>query len=86
MTHEQLKERKSNLEMRRMALVDQITDADVASANVSEAGGSQSYSNRSVDDLKKKVAFIDKEIARIDARLGLRASPNAIGILEPRYS
>lgn len=74
MSKEYLKQRKAKLERDREALVDAIAAIDTQSASISAGGGSKSYTNRSVDDLKRKIAFIDKEIARIDARLGLLRS------------
>lgn len=85
MTREQAKLRRDELQAKRDAIVDQIADADAQSATVSAGGGSKSYTNRSVDDLKKKVAVLDREIAKLDARLGLRADPNAIRTIGVRY-
>jgi uncharacterized small protein (DUF1192 family) len=77
-TTQELKDRKAKLERNRDALVDAIAEVDTQSASISAGGGSKSFTNRSVDDLKRKIAFIDKEIARIDARLGLRCAPGRI--------
>lgn len=85
MTREQAKLRRDELQAKRDAIIDQIADADAQSATVSAGGGSKSYTNRSVDDLKKKVAVLDREIAKLDARLGLRADPNAIRTIGVRF-
>lgn len=78
MTREEAIARRAELERRRDALVDQIAAADAASASLSAGGGSKSYSSRSVAELKAKVAFVEREIARLDYRLGVRAaSPDA---------
>lgn len=85
MTREQAKTRRDELQAKRDVLVDQIAEADTQSATVSAGGGSKSYTNRSVDDLKKKVAFLDREIAKLDARLGLRADPSAVRTIGVRF-
>lgn len=77
MTRTEAQERKRELERRREALVDQIAAVDAQSASMSSGGGSKSYTNRSVVDLKAKIAFLDKEIARLAYRLGQRVSPDA---------
>lgn len=77
MTRDDAIARKAQLEKRRDALVDQLTAVDAASASVSAGGGSKSYTNRSVSDIKAKIAFISREIARIDSLLGNGASPSA---------
>ncbi|MBR2983544.1 MAG: hypothetical protein IKC80_10010 [Kiritimatiellae bacterium] len=85
MTRKDAEVRVKKLQAQRDALVDQIADADVTSATISAGGGSKSYTNRSVDDLKKKVAFLDHEIAKLEARLGYRSHPGAIRHIFPRY-
>ena len=69
--------RKQTLEERRTALVDQLAAVDAQSASVSSGGGSKSYTNRSVADIKAKIAFLDRDIARLEHRLGQRPSPGA---------
>ena len=69
--------RKQTLEERRTALVDQLAAVDAQSASVSSGGGSKSYTNRSVADFKAKIAFLDREIARLEHRLSQRPSPGA---------
>lgn len=86
MTTQELKDRKAKLERNRDALVDAIAEVDTHSASISAGGGSKSFTNRSVDDLKRKIAFIDKEIARIDARLGLRRAPGRILVNQTEFS
>lgn len=85
MTREQAKTRRDALQVKRDALVDQIAEADAQSATVSAGGGSKSYTNRSVADLEKKIKFLDREIAKLDARLGLRANPSAVRTIGVRY-
>lgn len=85
MTREEAKNRLDELRAKRDALVDQIADADVNSATISVGGGSKSYTNRSVADLKSKVAFLDREIAKLEARLGMRPSPSAIRTINVRF-
>lgn len=76
MTREEAIIRKQELERKRNALVDQLCDVDAQSASMSAGGGSKSYTNRSVAELKAKIAFVEKEITRISARLGECASPD----------
>jgi len=73
------------LETRRQALVDQLTETDAASATVSSGSGSQSYSNRSVADIKAKIRFCDREIVRLAAMLGLRPAPGGIKTIYARF-
>ena len=77
MTRTEAQERKRELEKRRDALVDQLAAVDAQSASMSSGGGSKSYTNRSVADLKAKIAFLDKEIARLAYRLGTGSNPDA---------
>ena len=70
MTRDDAIARKAELEKRRDALVDQLSAVDASSASVSAGGGSQSYTSRSVAEIKAKITSIDREIARIDFRLG----------------
>ena len=78
MTRAEAQERKAILEARRTALVDQLTSIDAQSATISTGDGSDSYTNRSVDDIKKKIRACDREIARLDAMLTGRPGPGAI--------
>ncbi len=73
------------LEARREALVDQLTEVDAASASVSSGSGSKSYSNRSVSDIKAKIRFCDREIAKLAAVLGLRPAPGGIKTIYARF-
>lgn len=75
MTRQDAIDRKAELEQRRRALVDQLTSIDASSATLSATGGSKSYTNRSVADIKAKIAFIDQEIAGLSAALGSGAQP-----------
>lgn len=85
MTREEIESRISQLEERRDALVDQLTDIDAQSATVSSGGGSKSYTNRSVADIKSKIKFCDREIARLNARLGSGRSPSSIQTIRVRF-
>lgn len=86
MTRESLQARKEELQQRRDALVDQLTETDSQSASISAGGGSKSFTNRQVDDIKKKIAFIDQEIARIGYALGECPNPNAPTTVEVRFN
>lgn len=86
MTREDAQGRKAELERRRNALVDQLTEIDTQSASISTGGGSKSLTNRSVADIKAKIAFVDKEIARLDYMLGNAANPNAPTMVEVRFN
>lgn len=85
MTRDDCKNRLKELRARRDALVDQLSEIDAQSATLSAGGGTKSYTNRSVDDIKKKIAFLDREIAKLEARLGLRAHPGRIKPIFVRY-
>lgn len=84
-TREQIQIRRDELEQRRNALVDQLTSLDAQSASFSAGGGSRSYTNRTVADLKAKIAFIDQEIARLDCALGQGADPSQPTTIEVRF-
>lgn len=86
MTRADAQKRKTELEQRRALLVDQLTAIDTQSASLSSGGGSRSYTNRSVDDIKAKIAFIDREIARIDYSLGIGANPSTPTTVEVRFN
>lgn len=86
MTIEEKTKRREELEAKRNALVDQLAACDTTSASLSSGGGSKSYTNRSVADLKAKIEFLDREIAKIDAQLGVARDPSKIQILEPRFA
>ncbi len=51
--------------------MDQLSAVDAASASISAGGGAQSYSNRSVSEIRAKITFVEREIARLDLRLGV---------------
>lgn len=78
MTEEKLKERKDFLETRISELEDQLLSADANSASVSAGGGSKSYTNRSVADLKAKLAYARKELKKVNYQLGEGENPSAI--------
>lgn len=71
--------RIAELEAKRSALVDQLTSTDASSISVSAGGGSKSISSRSVAEIKEKIKFIDREIAR------LRGVCGRIVTIKPRY-
>lgn len=85
MTREEATQRLEELQARRSALVDQLTDTDASSVSMSTGGGSKSISNRSPADIKSKIRFLDREIANLEARLGLRSNPRAIKTIEVRF-
>ena len=85
MTRKDCMKRRDELRAKRDALVDQLAETDTQSATLSAGGGSKSYTNRTVEDLKKKIQFLDREIARLDARLGLRSNPGIVKSIFVRY-
>lgn len=85
MTRQECEERLKKRESDREAIIDALASLDVQSATHSAGGGSDSYTNRSVDDLEKKLRRINLEIAKLEARLGLRAHPNKIKTIVTRY-
>jgi hypothetical protein len=86
MTREDAQSRKAELERRRDGLVDQLTEIDTQSATMSSGGGSKSYTNRSVADIKAKIAFLDREIARLNYALGLGPDPSTPTTVEVRFN
>lgn len=58
------------LESQRLALKRQLFSADAQSASMSAGGGAKSYTNRSVADIKAKIAAIESEIAAVCEELG----------------
>lgn len=58
------------LKARRMELKRQLYAADSNSASISAGGGSKSYTNRSVADIKAKIAEIEAEISVLCEDLG----------------
>lgn len=77
MTRQAAQERKAILEQRRTALVDQLTSLDATSASFSAGGGSKSYTNRTVADIKAKIRFVEEEIAALEAALAGNAAAAA---------
>lgn len=71
---EALLNRKRKLEAHVERLEDQLLSADVSSATLSTGDGSNSYTNRTVDDIKKKIVYCKREIATIDGQLAGRHS------------
>lgn len=59
------------LKARRIALKRQLFAADAQSATISAGTGSRSYTNRSVAELKAKIAACESEIAAVCAELGV---------------
>ncbi len=86
MTREEATKRKQVLEKRREALVDQLTGVDAQSATLSSAGGSKSYTNRSVADIKAKIAACDREIRRLTAMLTGTSMPGAIKTIYAEFN
>lgn len=69
MTRHDAINRIKTLEARKIALEDQLLDVDAQSATISSDGGSRSYTNRAVSDIKTKIAYCNREIARLRAKL-----------------
>ena len=86
MTREETQSRIAELEQRRNALIDQLTEIDTQSATMSSGGGSKSYTNRSVADIKAKIAFIEREIARLNFSIGLGPNPSTPTTVEVRFN
>ena len=78
MDREKLQERKTYLEGKIAELEDQLLSADANSASVSAGGGSKSYTNRSVADLKAKLSYAKRALAKVNFQLGEGANPSAI--------
>ena len=85
MTREDAQARYAELEKRREALVDQLTQADTQSASLSSGGGSKSYTNRSVADLRAKIKFVEAEMSRLGFALGVLPDPSLPKRIAPRY-
>ena len=66
--------RIKTLEARKIALEDQLLCVDAQSASISSDGGSRSYTNRAVADIKAKIAYCKREISRLRTRLNGAAS------------
>ena len=58
------------LKAQRTALKRQLFAVDAQSATMSAGGGAKSYTNRSVADLKEKIAAIESEIAAVCNSIG----------------
>lgn len=77
MTREELSDRRDELIRKRNALVDRMAASDCASETIASGGGTRSRTNRTVDDLRKKIAFIEKEIESLNAALGEGPAPGS---------
>lgn len=86
MTTAELEQYLAELQADRSRLVRQLLAVDTQSASMSANGGGKSYTNRSVADIKAKIAFADTEIARVSAALGLTQSPDEMHPLYAEYS
>ena len=53
------------LEERRLELKRQLFAADSQSASLSSGGGTKSFTNRSIAELKEKIAAVENEIAAV---------------------
>ena len=78
MTGQELEDYINELQARRRALVLQLTDVDAQSATSSFGGGSDSYTNRAVADIKAKIAFVDGELQTAHAARVGAAAPGEI--------
>lgn len=85
MTRSEAQERYRALEAKRNALVDQLAEIDTQSATVSMGGGSKSFSNRSVADIKAKIKFVEAELKRLGFALGALPDPTLPKRIAPRY-
>lgn len=65
MTRDEKQTWLKELEDKRLELKRQLFSADSQSATLSASGGSKSYTNRSVADIKAKIAAIESEIATL---------------------
>lgn len=70
MTAQEKKAWLDELLQHRMALKRQLFAVDSQSASLSSGGGSKSFTNRSIADLKEKIAAIENEIAGLCDELG----------------
>lgn len=59
------------LEEQRMTLKRQLFSADSQSASISSGGGSKSYTNRAIAELKEKIAAVENEIVAVCNDLGV---------------
>ena len=59
------------LEERRLELKRQLFAADSQSASLSSGGGSKSFTNRSIAELKEKIAAVENEIAAVCRNLDI---------------
>lgn len=85
MTRAEAEQRYKELEKKRDALVDQLADVDTQSASMSAGGGSKSYTNRSIADIKAKIKYIEAEMGRIGYALGVLPNPSLPKRIAPRY-
>ena len=69
------------------ALNNAMADVDTQSATISAAGGSKSYTNRSVADLERKIAAVQRDVEALQWRLGKSATPPGAKIktIVPNY-
>lgn len=87
MTRAEATERRAYLKAKIAELEDQLLTADANSASVSAGGGSRSYTNRSVEEIKHKLAYARGQLAAVEHALGLRGdNPNAPRRVEVRFS
>lgn len=86
MTRAEGEQRREHLQNRIQELEDQLLSVDASSASLSSGGGSKSFTNRSVAEIREKIAYARRELARIEARLGVGRSPDAIVHVVPRYT
>ena len=70
MTAQEKKAWLNELLQQRMELKRQLFAVDSQSASLSSGGGSKSFTNRSIADLKEKIAAIENEIAGLCDELG----------------
>ena len=86
MTRAEALNRKRKLEAQLERLEDQLLSVDVTSATLSTGDGSNSYTNRSVDDIKKKTNYCKRQIAKLGDMLAGRPGPGAIKTIYAEFN
>lgn len=85
MTRKDAENRLAALRLKREELVDLIAEADAQSGTASAGGGTRSFTNRQTADVERKLKVVEREIARYEAALGLRADPGKVKTIYPRF-
>ena len=77
MTRQEMLDRRDELIRKRNALVDRMAADDCASETIASGGGSHSRTNRDPVALRKKIAFVEREIAQLSCALGEGPDPSS---------